>query len=181
LYSNYVLWCVCLYYYFNLQYGACSVACVISALMSYPNSYLRVTKPTLPILFPLKLTTEYINSPSYVTYPYWNVKENTLECKHTGGNPAFGSDVGPDKRYMINEHEAEAVRTIYNMLACGSTTREVKTWLDNNGYKTKYNTSFTTGTINTLVRNEKYKGVYVYGKEKRIIENGVKKISPVMT
>ncbi len=61
------------------------------------------------------------------------------------------------------------------MLACGSTTGEVKTWLDNNGYKTKYNTSFTTGTINTLVRNEKYKGVYVYGKEKRIIENGVKK------
>lgn len=106
------------------------------------------------------------------------LKENALECKHTGGKPPFGYDIGPDKRYIINEHEAKAIKVIYEKTVNGESCGEVIDWLRINGYKTKYGTQFAKNAINAIIRNEKYKGVYVYGKNKRIIQDGVKKNIP---
>ena len=103
------------------------------------------------------------------------MKENALDCKHTGGKPAFGFDVGVDKKYVLNDREAIAVQRIFSMVCNGCTFSDIRTWLESNNYKTKYHTSFTSGAINAIIRNEKYKGVYVYGKSKRIVENGIKK------
>lgn len=102
------------------------------------------------------------------------LKENALHCKHTGGKPPFGYDV-VNKEYVINESEASAIRQIYNMINSGNTVGEIISWLNINEFKTKYNTKFTTGSINAIIRNEKYKGVYVYGKAKRIEDHGIKK------
>jgi len=41
------------------------------------------------------------------------LRENALACKHTGGVPPLGYDVGEDRRYVLNEREAEAVHYIY--------------------------------------------------------------------
>lgn len=39
------------------------------------------------------------------------LKENAFECKHNGGLPPLGYDVDPiSKKYVINEHEAKAVK-----------------------------------------------------------------------
>jgi site-specific DNA recombinase len=103
------------------------------------------------------------------------LKENALQCKHTGGKPAFGYDVDKDKNYIINKHEAKAVLEIFEMVNSFHSVGEIISWLDSNGYRTKYGTQFTAGSINAIVRNEKYKGVYVYGKNKRIQQNGILK------
>lgn len=106
------------------------------------------------------------------------MKENALSCLHTVGKPPFGFDVNKDKEYILNKHEAKAVKRIFSMVAKHDTIGNIVKWLDNNGCTTKYGTKFTSGSINAIVRNEKYKGTYVYGKNKRITQGGVQKNVP---
>ena len=103
------------------------------------------------------------------------LKENALECKHTGGKPPFGYDVDDTKHYIINPHEAKAAKYIFESAASGLTSGQIIKWLKANYYTTKYGTSFTPASINAIIRNEKYKGVYTYGKYKRIRQNGKKR------
>jgi site-specific DNA recombinase len=103
------------------------------------------------------------------------LRENALQCKHTGGKPPFGYDVNANKNYTLNKHEASAINQIFSMIVSGQTVGEIIKWLTVNGYTTKYGTKFTAGSINAIIRNEKYKGVYVYGKSKRISVDGVLK------
>ena len=103
------------------------------------------------------------------------LKENALECKHTGGKPPFGYEIDIDKKYKVNESEAKAVKHIFKSIINGETVKSISAWLKDNGYKSKYGTIICPSAINDMIRNEKYKGVYVYGKEKRIISDGVKK------
>lgn len=103
------------------------------------------------------------------------LKENALECKHTGGKPPFGYDIDDNKRYIINKKEAEAIKEIFDRTVRKETTGSIVQWLNSKGYRTKYGTLFNTGTINNIIRNEKYMGTYVYGKNKRIKENGIMK------
>jgi site-specific DNA recombinase len=103
------------------------------------------------------------------------LKENALECRHTGGKPPFGYDLDNDKKYIINENEAKAIKAIFEKTVNGETTGEVIGWLNINNYKSKYGTKFAKNAVNAIIRNEKYKGVYVYGKYKRVTQDGVKK------
>lgn len=99
------------------------------------------------------------------------LKENALQCKHTGGKPPFGYDV-LNKEYVINQHEAIAVKQIFKMTMAGQSYVSVRNWLKDNGYRTKYNSDFSSRSINEILKNEKYIGIYVYNKKKRIIVNG---------
>lgn len=102
-------------------------------------------------------------------------KETALQLKHNGGKPPFGYDVDENKNYIINEFEAKAIIYIFNSISKGSKTTEVIRWLNENGYKTKYNKSFTSSAINSIINNEKYKGVYEHGKTRRVKINGITK------
>lgn len=106
------------------------------------------------------------------------LKENALECKHTGGKPPFGFDIDKNKKYIINENESKAIIEIFTRVNNKESVGSIVRWLNQNGYRTKYGTPFNSGSINAIIRNEKYKGTYVYGKNKRIVENGVKKDVP---
>ena len=65
-------------------------------------------------------------------------KENAVHAKHNGGKAALGYDICPDTmKYIINEHEAKAVRLIFEMKANGSTYAEIASKLNALGYKTK--------------------------------------------
>lgn len=106
------------------------------------------------------------------------LKENALDCKHTGGKPPFGYDVDNTKHYIINEEEASAVKEIFERVNRKETIGSIVKWLNSNGHRTKYGTLFSSSSINTIIRNEKYKGTYIYGKNKRIKENGITKDLP---
>lgn len=92
------------------------------------------------------------------------MKETALQCKHTGGIPPLGYDVGPDRTYVINVHEAKAVRMIFEMYAAGKGYSDIIRTMDDAGFRTKTGRPFGKNSIHEILRNEKYRGVYIYNR-----------------
>lgn len=92
-------------------------------------------------------------------------RENALKGLHVGGTPPLGYDVDPETRLLvINEREAEAVRTIFSMYLDGFTYGEIFKVLDEGGYTTKRGLKFGKNSLYSILHNEKYTGVYIYSK-----------------
>lgn len=89
--------------------------------------------------------------------------ENAKKTVHCGGIPPLGFDV-VDKHLAINEHEAEAVRIIFQMYAEGEGYTRIINTLNDKGYKTKLGNKFGKNSLFEILRNEKYIGVYTYNK-----------------
>lgn len=89
--------------------------------------------------------------------------ENAKKAVHCGGIPPLGYDI-KDKKLVINEHEAEAVRIIFEMYANGCGYSEIIKTLNQKGYKTKIGKLFGKNSLFEILRNEKYKGTYTYNK-----------------
>jgi len=93
------------------------------------------------------------------------MKENALKGLHTGGIPPLGYDLdAKTKMLVINEKEAETVRLIFKMFNEGYGYRIINEELNLLGYKTKVGRNFNNNSITSVVRNEKYTGVYVFNK-----------------
>ncbi len=91
--------------------------------------------------------------------------ENALKGLHTGGTGALGYNVDPDtKKYTINEKEAEAVRMIFQMYIEGSGYGVIADALNAQGYMTKAGKPFSKGSISSILRNERYTGVYIFNR-----------------
>ena len=105
-------------------------------------------------------------------------KETALQCKHNGGTPPLGYDVDKDTRkYVINEKEAEIVRLIFSMYAKGYGYKEILRHLNAMGYRTKRGNQFANGSLNNLLKNEKYRGIYVFNLKKEKDMDGVRRPS----
>lgn len=91
------------------------------------------------------------------------MKENAYKCLWAGGKPPLGYDV-VDKKLVINEKEAEAVRLIFEMYAEGYGYGKIIDRLNLLGYKTKKGNKFAKNSLCDLITNERYKGVYVFNK-----------------
>ena len=77
----------------------------------------------------------------------------------------FGYVLDKDKKYAINELEAEAVRTIYQMKLDGKSNKEMLDYLNSNNFTTSVGKPFYTGSqITNILRDEKYIGKITYGK-----------------
>ena len=90
--------------------------------------------------------------------------ENALKCLHNGGIPPLGYDVDKNKKYIINEVEAKAVRKIFEMYTKGYGYLMICNELNAKGYKTKLGRPFSKTSIHDLIKNEKYRGVYIWNK-----------------
>ena len=90
--------------------------------------------------------------------------ENGYKCLHNGGKPPLGYDVNSEKKYIINEREAESVRLIFDMYISGYTQSQMVDELNERGYKTKLGTMFRSNSIQSILANEKYTGVYIYNR-----------------
>jgi site-specific DNA recombinase len=91
-------------------------------------------------------------------------RENALKCKHIGGVPPLGYDVGDDRRYVVNEREAEAVRMIFQWVRDGMSYETVIDELNRCGYKSKRGNPFTKNTLYSILKNEKYHGLFTYNR-----------------
>lgn len=80
-----------------------------------------------------------------------------------GGTPPLGYDVDAEKRYIINEHEAETVREIFYMHAAGASYGEIITTLAAEGRTTKSGRPFGKNSLHDILKNEKYIGRLIYG------------------
>ena len=89
--------------------------------------------------------------------------ESARECKHVGGVPPYGYDVGQDGKYIINDKEAEIVRMIFNMVEEGKSHREIAKILNDSGYTNRNGKPFNR-TFSEIVNNRKYMGEYSWNR-----------------
>ena len=95
------------------------------------------------------------------------------KCQSTGGNRPLGYKTDPvTKKFVIDPDTAPTVRRIYDMYAKGLTCAEIITELNAQGLRTLRGGKFTKNSLHTVLKNEKYIGVYSYKDEIRI-EGGV--------
>lgn len=88
---------------------------------------------------------------------------NSNKCLWNGGPSPLGYDI-VDQRLVVNPEEAKAVQLIFEMVADGYGYGAIVDKLNLLGYKTKKGVAFGRNSIYEILRNERYKGVYVFNK-----------------
>jgi len=95
------------------------------------------------------------------------------KCQCTGGNQLLGYYTDPKtKRYMIDEKNAPTVKLIFKLYSEGMTVPEVVKEVNSRGLRTIRGLKFTRNSMYSMLKNEKYIGVYTYKDEIRV-EGGV--------
>ncbi len=99
--------------------------------------------------------------------------ENAKKGLSTGGPPPFGFRTNPEtKKLELHETEAKGIKLIFNMILEGNSYREVITELNEQGFKTRAGRPFVTTSLYSILRNEKYRGCYVFNKSASKDMNG---------
>lgn len=95
------------------------------------------------------------------------------KCQSTGGNRPLGYLTDPKtKKFVIDPETAPTVRLVFDMYAKGSTVAEIVEELNAKGLRTLRGGKFTKNSLHSMLKNEKYIGVYSYKDQVRI-EGGV--------
>lgn len=93
------------------------------------------------------------------------LRENALQCRHTGGKPPLGYDVDcVTGKLIINKSEARAVRLIYEMYSEGYGYSAILDRLHELDLKTKRGNNFQKNSLYGILSNPKYQGMYVYNR-----------------
>ena len=79
----------------------------------------------------------------------------------TGGNIPLGYKV-EDKRLVIDEHGARAVRIMYEMIAEGKTKTQVANYLNSQGFRTTKGKLWNVSNLASSLSNTMYYGDYTY-------------------
>lgn len=95
------------------------------------------------------------------------LKETAYQCKHTGGAPLYGYKVNPDKTYRIDPLEAEVVRKVFRLYVDGYRYEDIVNAVADQKTLAK-------SAINSMLSNERYHGVYVFGRQTRTEKNSHK-------
>ena len=96
------------------------------------------------------------------------------QCKFNGGTMTFGYAVDKDGYYVIDEKTGPVVKEIFERIADGETARAIGDDLNERGIKTVRGTNFTKNSLQNILRNEKYKGVYTFGDLRK--EDGIPRL-----
>ena len=89
---------------------------------------------------------------------------NAREGKVHGSVPAIGYTT-KNKRYVIHEEEAEAVKIMFEMVKQGYSYTQIRDYLNVNGYRRKDGRKYTIH-IYDILRNRKYIGEYIFKDRK---------------
>lgn len=95
-------------------------------------------------------------------------RASAAKAQSIGGNRPLGYRTGPDKKFMIDPETAPTVKWIYDLYAQAKTIAEIVNLLNSWGLRTLHGRPFTHNSLRTLLKNEKYIGVYTYKDEVRI-------------
>ena len=100
-------------------------------------------------------------------------RENAKKCKYAGGRIPLGYKLDDNKMFMVDEETAPIVRLIFKMYAEGKTIKEVIDHLNAQGLKTSVGQPFTKNSLRTVLKNEKYIGIFDFKNGEIRIEGGV--------
>lgn len=92
-----------------------------------------------------------------------------------GSRPPLGYRVDEQKRFIVDEAEAEAVRSAFEAYAGGATFASCARTLNAAGYRTSRGNEFTISTVRKMLVNQRYIGVYMGEQDKvpRIVTDEV--------
>ena len=96
------------------------------------------------------------------------------QCKFNGGTMTFGYAVDKDGYYIPDEKTGPVVKEIFERIAEGETAKSIGDNLNERGIKTVRGNPFTKNSLQNILRNEKYKGIYSFGDVR--IEGGVPRL-----
>ena len=82
---------------------------------------------------------------------------------HCGGIPPLGYDV-VERKYVINEYEAETVRRIFEMYINNVSYTKMCEILNKDGRTTKKGNPFTKNSFDAILKQQKYIGVFIWNK-----------------
>lgn len=92
-----------------------------------------------------------------------NVSRGYVESakkRHVIGMPPLGYDKGEDKKYTINESEANLVRLIFTKYNEGESQFSIINFLNSHGYKNKRGLPFKRNSIQRILTDDRYIGIY---------------------
>ena len=102
------------------------------------------------------------------------MQSNASNCMVTNGLLPFGYKADENLRYAIDEPKDEIVREIFLRVASGETYVDIYTDLNRRGIRTALGREWGRSSFRTLIRNERYRGIYIY--EDTRIEGGIPRI-----
>lgn len=97
--------------------------------------------------------------------------DNALACKVNNGRLPLGLMKGPDGRYAIEPAGAAIVREIFELYANGANVTEIIDTMNSRGVKTSHGARWNKNSLHTILRNERYAGVYKWADVR--IEDGI--------
>ena len=90
------------------------------------------------------------------------LKENALKCMVTGSVP-LGYKKSSENKFEIDPVTAPVVEQIFDMYGNqGKSQRQIVSYLNANGYRTARGKPFRIGSLETILVNKKYIGIYEY-------------------
>ena len=92
------------------------------------------------------------------------MRETALQCKHTGGKPPLGYDLNAEGKLIINQGEAEVVQQIFKMYLGNYSYSKMAEVLNKKGYRTKTGSLFRKNSFYSILRQEKYTGIYIWNR-----------------
>lgn len=93
------------------------------------------------------------------------------KAQTTGGHRPLGYKI-ENKKFVIDPETAPTVKLIFDLYAEGKTITQIVSVLNERGLRTLKNQEFTHNSLRTVLKNEKYIGVYSYKDEIRF-ENAI--------
>ena len=111
---------------------------------------------------------------------YDSLRLISKQCKHCGGKPPLGYDVDKETGLLVvNESEAQLVKTIFNMYNMGFSYPKIAKYLNGIGEKTKAGNSFSAKSFRDILTQEKYVGTFLWGKHPQNSRNLEKALTVV--
>lgn len=96
------------------------------------------------------------------------------QCKFNGGTKTFGYAVDENGYYVLDEITAPVVKEMFERTAAGETAKSIGDDLTERGFRTVKGNPFTKNSLQHILRNEKYKGIYIFGSTR--IPGGIPRI-----
>lgn len=93
--------------------------------------------------------------------------------KFQGGFAPYGYEIDINKDFQIVGYEAENVKVIFNMYVNNHSMKDIIAELNKRNAVTRFGNPFTKSSIQDILKNEIYCGIYVYDKSKKVKKNGI--------
>ena len=93
----------------------------------------------------------------------WSIQKRFRNGTYKIAYPPYGYDY-IDGEMVVNPEQSKVVRRIFDMVLSGSSTTQIAKALNEEGVATRRGGSWTSTTINGMIRNEKYTGDVIFQK-----------------